>query len=116
MLCLGNAATTDLYFNIDILFVFIFIALVFTDNQLTGNIFWSCKLLELCVIAEVKPYDFFYNLLTFVILYNNLVPISLQVTLEIVKFIQAIFINWVSVVFLNLLLFLYICCIILLTS
>jgi len=46
--------------------------------------------------AEVKPYDFFYNLLTFVILYNNLVPISLQVTLELVKFIQAIFINWVS--------------------
>ena len=39
MLCLGNAATTDLYFNIDILFVYIFIALVFTDNQLTGNIF-----------------------------------------------------------------------------
>jgi len=46
--------------------------------------------------AEVKPYNIFYNLLTFVILYNNLIPISLQVTLELVKFIQAIFINWVS--------------------
>lgn len=37
--------------------------------------------------------NFGYNLLTFIILYNNLVPISLQVTLEIVRFIQAIFIN-----------------------
>ena len=46
--------------------------------------------------AEMSPFNFFYNLLTFVILYNNLIPISLQVTLELVKFIQAIFINWVS--------------------
>uniref|UniRef100_H2ZKH1 Phospholipid-transporting ATPase n=1 Tax=Ciona savignyi TaxID=51511 RepID=H2ZKH1_CIOSA len=36
---------------------------------------------------------FFMELLTFIILYNNLVPISLLVTLEVVKFIQAIFIN-----------------------
>lgn len=38
--------------------------------------------------------NFFYSLLTFIILYNNLIPISLQVTLELVKFVQAIFINW----------------------
>ncbi|CAL1539990.1 unnamed protein product [Lymnaea stagnalis] len=38
--------------------------------------------------------NFGYNLLTFIILYNNLIPISLQVTLEMVKFVQAIFINW----------------------
>ena len=42
------------------------------------------------------PSEFFYNMLTFIILYNNLIPISLQVTLEVVKFIQAVFINWVS--------------------
>jgi len=36
---------------------------------------------------------FGYNLLTFMILYNNLIPISLQVTLEMVRFIQATFIN-----------------------
>lgn len=29
-----------------------------------------------------------YNLLTFIILFNNLIPISLQVTLEVVRFIQ----------------------------
>lgn len=34
-----------------------------------------------------------FNLLTFLILFNNLIPISLQVTLEVVRFIQAIFIN-----------------------
>ncbi|XP_022914487.2 probable phospholipid-transporting ATPase IA [Onthophagus taurus] len=34
-----------------------------------------------------------FNFLTFIILFNNLVPISLQVTLEVVRFMQAIFIN-----------------------
>ena len=34
-----------------------------------------------------------FTFLTFVILYNNLVPISLQVTLEVVRFFQAQFIN-----------------------
>ena len=38
--------------------------------------------------------NFFFNFLTFVILYNNLIPISLLVTLEFVKFIQAKFIHW----------------------
>ncbi|XP_014253850.1 probable phospholipid-transporting ATPase IA isoform X3 [Cimex lectularius] len=37
--------------------------------------------------------NFAFNLLTFLILYNNLIPISLQVTLEIVRFVQAVFIN-----------------------
>ena len=43
--------------------------------------------------------NFGLTLLTFIILYNNLIPISLQVTLEVVKFIQAIFINWVGTKF-----------------
>lgn len=38
--------------------------------------------------------SFAFTFLTFVILYNNLIPISLQITLEIVRFIQAQFINW----------------------
>ncbi|XP_028136313.2 probable phospholipid-transporting ATPase IA isoform X2 [Diabrotica virgifera virgifera] len=42
---------------------------------------------------EDHSYNFFYNLLTFLILFNNLIPISLQVTLEVVRFVQAIFIN-----------------------
>ena len=38
--------------------------------------------------------NFFMNFLTFFILYNNLIPISLQVTLDFVKFLQAYFVNW----------------------
>ncbi|KAK2176219.1 hypothetical protein NP493_675g03060 [Ridgeia piscesae] len=45
-------------------------------------------------LKETNVASFGFNLLTFVILYNNLIPISLQVTLEMVKFAQAIFINW----------------------
>uniref|UniRef100_A0A671KQJ5 Phospholipid-transporting ATPase n=1 Tax=Sinocyclocheilus anshuiensis TaxID=1608454 RepID=A0A671KQJ5_9TELE len=41
--------------------------------------------------------NFGLNFLTFIILFNNLIPISLLVTLEVIKFIQAFFINWVSV-------------------
>src|SRR6218665_529714 len=37
--------------------------------------------------------NFFLILLTFIILYNNLIPISLQVTLEMVRVIQAHFID-----------------------
>lgn len=39
-------------------------------------------------ISDVLSKNFGYNLLTFIILYNNLIPISLQVTLELVRFLQ----------------------------
>lgn len=38
--------------------------------------------------------NFLLQFLTYVILYNNIIPISLQVTLEFVKFVQALYINW----------------------
>uniref|UniRef100_A0A6Q2WY05 P-type phospholipid transporter n=1 Tax=Esox lucius TaxID=8010 RepID=A0A6Q2WY05_ESOLU len=38
--------------------------------------------------------NFGLNFLTFIILFNNLIPISLLVTLEVIKFVQAYFINW----------------------
>ena len=41
-----------------------------------------------------KVKTFFGQMLTFVILYNNLIPISLLVTVEIVRFIQVYFISW----------------------
>ena len=47
--------------------------------------------------SDEAPNSFFYNFLTFIILYNNLIPISLPVTLELVKFGQALFINAVSI-------------------
>ncbi|KAH0625098.1 hypothetical protein JD844_033209 [Phrynosoma platyrhinos] len=49
--------------------------------------------------TEALSVNFGYNLLTFIILYNNLIPISLLVTLEVVKFTQALFINWVKYLF-----------------
>lgn len=47
--------------------------------------------------TDTSSDNFGYNLLTFIILYNNLIPISLLVTLEVVKYTQALFINWVSI-------------------
>ncbi|CAF0845998.1 unnamed protein product [Brachionus calyciflorus] len=38
--------------------------------------------------------NFAYNFITFLLVYQNLIPISLQVTLELVRFCQAFFINW----------------------
>ena len=38
--------------------------------------------------------NFGWQLVTFFILYNNLIPISLQVTLELVKIFQSAYINW----------------------
>ncbi len=34
--------------------------------------------------------------ITAFIIFHTIIPISLQVTLEVVRFIQALFINWVS--------------------
>lgn len=44
-------------------------------------------------MSENLAKNFGYNLLTFIILFNNLIPISLQVTLEVVRYVQATFIN-----------------------
>ncbi|CAG2109753.1 unnamed protein product [Medioppia subpectinata] len=44
-------------------------------------------------LEDALSSNYFFVLLTFIILYNNLIPISLQVTLEMVRFIQASFIN-----------------------
>ncbi|XP_049864853.1 probable phospholipid-transporting ATPase IA isoform X2 [Pectinophora gossypiella] len=44
-------------------------------------------------LDEAQNTHFGFNFLTFLILYNNLIPISLQVTAEIVRFFQAKFIS-----------------------
>lgn len=53
---------------------------------------FSCIIVSIISVPDITK-NFAYNLLTFIILYNNLIPISLQVTLELVRFLQAIFIN-----------------------
>nr|CAG4639782.1 EOG090X00X3 [Daphnia pulex] len=44
-------------------------------------------------LEDLPTANFGYNLLTYIILFNNLIPISLQVTIEMVRFMQATFIN-----------------------
>ncbi|XP_067662836.1 probable phospholipid-transporting ATPase IA [Haliotis asinina] len=82
--------------NTQILLLFV-ILVVLSLISTVANTVWSNKHQTTdwyLAYHEMPPTNFGYNLLTFIILYNNLIPISLQVTLEVVKFIQAIFINW----------------------
>jgi len=64
-----------------------FISAVFSQSWTTGSLHWY-----IFGENEVK-FNFGMTYLTFVILYNNLVPISLQVSLELVRTFQAHFIN-----------------------
>lgn len=60
------------------------------------SLMWIKQSADHWYIRELQLHSassFFLILLTFIILYNNLIPISLQVTLEMVRFIQAHFIN-----------------------
>jgi len=43
------------------------------------------------LFSEFVTFKFAFNLLTFFILFNNLIPISLQVTVEVVRFMQVSF-------------------------
>lgn len=68
-----------------------------SNNENTDE--WRYRLKPQCGSSDFSPTDyhsFGFDLLVFIILYHNLIPISLLVTLEIVKYIQALFINWVS--------------------
>ncbi|XP_045203321.2 probable phospholipid-transporting ATPase IA isoform X3 [Mercenaria mercenaria] len=82
--------------NLQILFLFgilLLLSLICT----VANLIWSGQHKDghwYLGYDDLPPSNFGYNFLTFIILFNNLIPISLQVTLEVVKFIQAIFINW----------------------
>ncbi|KAM5180149.1 phospholipid-transporting ATPase IB isoform 2-T2 [Mantella aurantiaca] len=82
--------------NIQILVLFC-ILLVMALVSSVGALLWNRKYGETnwyLGSSEAISTNFGYNLLTFIILYNNLIPISLLVTLEVVKFTQALFINW----------------------
>uniref|UniRef100_A0AAR2JKG0 Phospholipid-transporting ATPase n=1 Tax=Pygocentrus nattereri TaxID=42514 RepID=A0AAR2JKG0_PYGNA len=57
-----------------------------------GQTIWKYQSGNLCLDGGAA--NFGLNFLTFIILFNNLIPISLLVTLEVIKFIQAYFINW----------------------
>uniref|UniRef100_A0A8D0ELM6 Phospholipid-transporting ATPase n=1 Tax=Strix occidentalis caurina TaxID=311401 RepID=A0A8D0ELM6_STROC len=79
--------------NVQILVLFC-ILLVMALVSSVGALLWNRSHGEVVWYLEMLSVNFGYNLLTFIILYNNLIPISLLVTLEVVKFTQALFINW----------------------
>uniref|UniRef100_A0A8C3LDF9 Phospholipid-transporting ATPase n=1 Tax=Chrysolophus pictus TaxID=9089 RepID=A0A8C3LDF9_CHRPC len=79
--------------NIQILILFcILIAMSLICS--IGSAVWNRRHTERDWYLDLNSSNFGLNFLTFIILFNNLIPISLLVTLEVVKFIQAYFINW----------------------
>ncbi|XP_055378275.1 probable phospholipid-transporting ATPase IA isoform X3 [Condylostylus longicornis] len=90
-------STVDRLTNTQILMLFIILIFLCLTSAIFNEI-WTRNHLTtdwyLGLDVDVLSKNFGYNLLTFIILYNNLIPISLQVTLELVRFLQAIFINF----------------------
>ncbi|XP_076276279.1 ATPase phospholipid transporting 8A1 isoform X1 [Lasioglossum baleicum] len=88
-------STLDRMTNTQILMLF-FILLLLCLLSAIFNVVWTKAngegLWYLGLEGEIQK-NFGFNLLTFIILFNNLIPISLQVTLEVVRFVQATFIN-----------------------
>ncbi|XP_014207463.1 probable phospholipid-transporting ATPase IA isoform X3 [Copidosoma floridanum] len=88
-------STLDRLINTQILMLF-FILLMLCLVFAIFNVLWTnanINGLWYLGLDEVQAKNFLFNLLTFIILFNNLIPISLQVTLEVVRYVQATFIN-----------------------
>uniref|UniRef100_A0A674DLU7 Phospholipid-transporting ATPase n=1 Tax=Salmo trutta TaxID=8032 RepID=A0A674DLU7_SALTR len=82
--------------NVQILVLFCILLVMALVSSIGASIWNKQHTEEACwYLSRDISTNFWYNLLTFIILYNNLIPISLLVTLEVVKFTQALFINWV---------------------
>ncbi|KAF8629398.1 hypothetical protein AX15_003453 [Amanita polypyramis BW_CC] len=85
--------------NIQIVFLFILLLALSIGSTIGSSIrtwFFSNQqwyLIESSSFTS-RAQSFIEDILTFVILYNNLIPISLIVTMEVVKFQQALFINF----------------------
>ena len=89
-------STLDRLINTQILMLFFILFVLCLSSAILNKIWMSSNEhvdFYLGSLKENKNLDFGYNLLTFMILFNNLIPISLQVTLEVVRFVQATFIN-----------------------
>jgi len=89
-------STVDIVTNYQIIFLFV-ILVVLSLVSAIGNLMQNNndESHEFYIKADENINSGFgWQFITFFILYNNLIPISLQVTLEIVKFIQALYMNW----------------------
>ena len=95
----SKISTIEHIMNLQIIFIFIFQALLSLVGasvciiQLnTGDM--KHKISYLTNEKEFGASYFFLRLGTWIVLLNNLVPISLLVTMEMVKYVQGIFISW----------------------
>ncbi|XP_040835824.1 phospholipid-transporting ATPase IB-like [Ochotona curzoniae] len=81
--------------NVQILVLFMML-LVMALISFVGGVIWnqSYGANIWYLNNDINAHSFALDILVFIILYHNLIPISLLVTLEIVKLIQALFINW----------------------
>ncbi|XP_027445396.1 phospholipid-transporting ATPase IB-like isoform X5 [Zalophus californianus] len=82
--------------NVQILVLFLLL-LAMSLVSCLGAILWNDWYRKGIWYIRTKDYSSHslgFDLLVFIILYHNLIPISLLVTLEIVKCVQAMFINW----------------------
>ncbi|KAJ7647596.1 aminophospholipid-transporting P-type ATPase, partial [Roridomyces roridus] len=84
--------------NVQIVFLFVFLLALSIGSSIGGSIrafFFASKQWYLFepTSAAGRAKFFIQDILTFIILYNNLIPISLIVTMEVVKFQQARLIN-----------------------
>ncbi|KAI9019832.1 aminophospholipid-transporting P-type ATPase [Hyaloraphidium curvatum] len=91
--------------NIQIIFLFLILmtmSIVCASGTLVRTLYgtWEADFLNLNSLGQTvndvgTAWGYFgLNILTYVILFNNLIPISLMVTMEVVKFVHALFINW----------------------
>ncbi|KIY61355.1 phospholipid-translocating P-type ATPase [Cylindrobasidium torrendii FP15055 ss-10] len=85
--------------NLQIVFLFILLLLLSIGSTVGSSIrswFFSDQQWYLAESSTLgsRAKDFIEDILTFIILYNNLIPISLIVTMEVVKFQQAQLINY----------------------
>nr|XP_055173191.1 phospholipid-transporting ATPase IB-like [Nyctereutes procyonoides] len=79
--------------NVQILVVFVLL-LAMSLVSCLGAILWNVEGTWYFGTKDYSSHSLGFDLLVFIILYHNLIPISLLVTLEIVKYVQAMFINW----------------------
>ncbi|XP_050425545.1 probable phospholipid-transporting ATPase IA isoform X2 [Adelges cooleyi] len=87
-------STVDKIVNTQIIMLFLLLCTLCLVSAFC-NIVWSKQKGVKDWYMDLKgTYSFTLNLLTFFILFNNLIPISLQVTVEVVRFMQAAFINY----------------------
>ncbi|CAD6185628.1 unnamed protein product [Caenorhabditis auriculariae] len=91
-----KSGTIDVKTNYRIIFLF-FVLVALALISAAGSEIWRSNNIPqawyLSFLQSDSRGSFLWGVLTFFILYNNLIPISLQVTLEIVRFFQAGYIN-----------------------